>query len=416
VLLRNEGGALPLTGSKKVALYGNTSYDLVAGGSGSGDVNEAYTVSLEQGLADAGFTFDAPLKDAYGRYLADYNAKHPRPKMSFFLPPPIPELTVEAAAVGRSADESDVALVTLGRNAGEGGDRKVEGDFTLSDVERALVRTVSDAFHAKGKKVVVVLNVGGPVEVASWRDQVDAILLAWQPGQEGGHAIADVLGGKVNPSGKLATTFPARYEDVPSAKTFPGKELPDHARLTKIPFAGKPAEAVYDEGIYVGYRYYDTFNVKPAYPFGHGLSYTDFTYGALKLSSKQFGGKLTATLTITNAGRVAGREVVQLYVSAPRGKLAKPAAELKGFAKTGLLRPGQSQTISFDLGAADLASFDPARSSWIVDAGTYTLKAGASSGDIRQSGTFEVKTETTAGKANRALIPKEPVREIRPGV
>ncbi|MFL6333275.1 MAG: glycoside hydrolase family 3 C-terminal domain-containing protein [Pyrinomonadaceae bacterium] len=414
VLLRNEGNALPLAAPKRVALYGNTSYELFAGGSGSGDVNEAYTVSLEQGLADAGFSLDAPLKEAYEHYLADYNAKHPRPKVSFFLPPPIPELTVETSAVGRSAAEADTALITVGRNAGEGGDRKVEGDFTLSETERALIKTVADAFHAKGKKVFVVLNVGGPVEVASWRDGVDSILLAWQPGQEGGRAIADVLGGRINPSGKLATTFPVRYEDVPSAKVYPGKELPGRSQLTRFPYAGRPSEALYEEGIFVGYRYYETFDLKPAYAFGHGLSYTSFTYGGLKLSSKQFGGKLTATLTVINTGKVAGREVVQLYLSAPSRKLAKPSAELKGFAKTGLLSPGQSQTVSFDLGAADLASFDPAASAWVAEAGTYTLKVGASSADIRQAGTFELKRETIAGKTSRALIPKAPVREIKP--
>lgn len=415
VLLRNEGHALPLAAPGKIALYGNSSYDLIAGGTGSGDVNEAYTVSLAQGLAAAGFTLDASLKDVYTRYIADQTARRPKLLNPFLLPPPIPEMTIEAAGIGQKAVEADVALVTIGRNSGEFADRSIEGDFTLSEIEQSHIRTISDAFHAQGKKVVVVLNVGGPVEVASWRDRVDAILLAWQPGQEGGNSITDVLSGRVNPSGKLATTFPARYEDVPSARTFPGRELEGRKPLIKNPFAGKPAEAVYEEGIFVGYRYYGTFGVQPAYPFGHGLSYTNFTYGGLKLSSKQFGGKLTATLTVTNTGKVAGREVVQLYLSAPSGKLAKPAAELKGFAKTGLLRPGQSQTLSFDLGAGELASFDAATSSWVAEAGTYTLKVGASAADIRQTQTFVLKTETTAGTANRVLAPKEPVREIRPG-
>lgn len=415
VLLKNEGGALPLSGSKRVALYGNASYDLIAGGTGSGDVNEAYTVSLEQGLSAAGYTLDPALKETYAAYIADQKAKRPKPVISFFLPPPIPEMPVEAAGVVQKAGEADAALITIGRNSGEFADRKVDGDFTLSEIEQSLIETVSDAFRAKGKKVVVVLNVGGPVEVLSWRDRADAILLAWQPGQEGGNSVADVLSGKVNPSGRLATTFPARYEDVPSAKTFPGKELPDRKPLINYILAGRPAEAVYEEGIYVGYRYYDTFGVKPAYAFGHGLSYTDFTYGGLKLSPERFGGKLTATVTVKNAGKVAGREVVQLYVCAPSGRLDKPKGELRAFAKTGLLRPGQSQTISFDLGASDLASFDTAASSWVAEAGTYTVKVGASSADIRASGTFEVKRETVAGKADRALAPREPVREIRPG-
>jgi beta-glucosidase len=416
VLLKNEGGALPLSGPKKLALYGNTSYDLVAGGTGSGDVNEAYNVSLEQGLAAAGHALDASLKETYAGYIADQQAKRPKSPLPFLLPPPIPELPVEAAGVARKAGEADAALITIGRNSGEFADRGVGGDFTLSETEQALVRTVSDAFRAQGKKVIVVLNVGGPVEVASWRERADAILLAWQPGQEGGHSIADVLGGRVNPSGKLATTFPARYEDVPSSKTFPGRELPDRKPLLNNPFAGRPAEAVYEEGIFVGYRYYGTFGVKPAYAFGHGLSYTSFTYGDLKLSSEQFGGRLTATVTVTNAGEVAGREVVQLYVSAPGGRLAKPASELKGFAKTGLLRPGQSQALTFDLAASDLASFDPSASAWVAEAGTYTVKVGASSADIRQSKTFNLKGETVVGKTHRVLAPGTALREIRPGI
>jgi beta-glucosidase len=187
--------------------------------------------------------------------------------------------------------------------------------------------------HAKGKKAIVVLNIGGVTEVASWRDRVDAVLLAWQPGQEGGHAIADALSGKVNPSGKLATTFPVTYDDVPSAKNFPGKELAGQKSLINNPFGGKPSEVTYEEGIYVGYRYYNTFGVKPAYEFGYGLSYTDFSYGDLKLSSKRLDRTVMASVTVTNTGKVPGKEVAQLYVSAPGKKLNKPESELKAFAK-----------------------------------------------------------------------------------
>jgi beta-glucosidase len=273
------------------------------------------------------------------------------------------------------------------------------------------VRAVAET----GTPLVLVLVAGRPCGSAALHESCAAVVLAWLPGQEGGAAIADVLSGRVNPSGKLATTIPTRYEDVPSSKTFPGRELADHPPRMRFLLAGKPAEAVYEEGIYVGYRFYDTFKVKPAYPFGHGLSYTEFAYGGLKLSSKQFGGKLTAVLTITNKGKVAGREVVQLYLSAPSGKLAKPAAELRAFAKTRLLGPGESQTLSFDLGPADLASFDPSASAWVAEAGTYTVKVGASSADIRQTGTFEVKKETVVARTNRALAPKRPVPEIKPG-
>jgi beta-glucosidase len=422
VLLRNEGAALPLSSPRKVALYGIASYDLVSGGTGSGDVNEAYTVSLDKGMADSGYSVEPSLRESYTQYITDQKAKRPKPQFILETPTPIREMPLEAAGVEQKAGETDAAIITIGRNAGEGGDRKVEGDFTLTDAEQAMIKTVSDAFRVNGKKVVVVLNVGGPVEVASWRERADAILLTWQPGQEGGNAIADVLSGKVNPSGKLATTFPVRYEDVPSARTFPGRELPDRAPLMQFPIpalaalAGKPAEAVYEEGIYVGYRYYDTFNVRPAYAFGHGLSYTNFTYGDLKLSSKRFGGKLTATVRITNTGKVAGKEVVQVYVGAPAGRLDKPKSELRAFAKTRLLRPAESETLTFELGASDLASFDPARSSWLADAGNYTVKVGASSADIRRTATFGLAKEIVVSKANRVLVPRVAIREIRPDI
>lgn len=415
VLLKNEARALPLAPRRKVALYGNAAYELVVGGTGSGDVHEAYSVSLEQGLSSAGYAPDPALKDAYLRHIAAEKEKRPKNQNPFFLPPPLAEMAVGAGDIERHAAEADVAVVTVGRNSGEFADRKVEDDFTLSQTEHALLKTISEAFRARGKRVVVVMNVGGVTEVASWRDRADAILLAWQPGQEGGNSVADVLGGKVNPSGKLATTFPVRYEDVPSAKTFPGRLLEGRKPLTSSPFAGKPAEAVYEEGIYVGYRYYDAFGVRPAYEFGYGLSYTNFSYGDLKLSSRQFDGKLAATVTVTNAGRVAGREVVQLYVGAPAGRLDKPKGELRAFAKTRLLRPGQSQTVTFSLGAADLASFDPAGSSWVAEAGTYAVRVGASSRDIRRSADFEVRKEILVEKANRALAPRVAIREIKPG-
>ena len=196
VLLKNDNDVLPLAGPAKVALLGNQSYDLIAGGTGSGNVNKKYVVSLDQGLAATGFTLDDSLKNAYMQLIRNENAK--RPKLPFFvLPPPIPEMSVAVDRLQQLAGSTDIAILTLGRNSGEFADRKVENDFTLTSVENDLIENVSQAFHSKGKKVVVVLNVGGPIEVASWRDKVDAVLLAWQPGQEGGNAIADVLSGKV---------------------------------------------------------------------------------------------------------------------------------------------------------------------------------------------------------------------------
>ncbi|RZK56404.1 MAG: beta-glucosidase, partial [Hymenobacter sp.] len=310
------------------------------------------------------------------------------------------------------AQGTDVAVLTLGRSAGEGGDRQVTDDFNLRATELTLLRQVATAFHAQGKKLVVVLNVGGVVEVASWRPQADALVLAWQPGQEGGHAIADILSGKVNPSGKLATTFPTAYSDVPYATEFPGKVKPGAAPALSS-FTGQDSENTYQEGIYVGYRYYDTFGVQPAYEFGYGLSYSTFGYGPLKLSAVSPAGQLTATLTVTNTGAVAGREVAQLYLSAPAGNLAKPVRELKGFAKTALLAPGQSQTLTFPLHPADLASYDPAASAWVAAPGTYTVQVGASSRLIRQRATFQLPRQMVVEKSQPLLRPQAPITELQ---
>ena len=384
---------------------------MFAGGTGSGDVNKAYVISLDQGLSSAGFTFDKSLKQSYTKFIAEEKLK--RPKVPWFLlPPPIPEMPVGTDRLEQLANASDVAIITIGRNSGEFSDRNVENDFTPSQVERAFIEDVSRVFHAQGKKVVAVLNVGGPIEVTSWRSLVDGILLAWQPGQEAGYAITDVLSGKVNPSGKLATTFPAVYSDVPSAATFPGRELVGKPDLVHGAFAGKPSEAVYEEGIYVGYRYYNTFGVKPAYEFGYGLSYTSFGYSKVNLSSNKFEEKVTVSVTVKNTGRVPGREVVQVYVSAPKQKLKKPESELKAFAKTKMLSPGESQTLSFTLSAGHLASYDPACSCWIAEAGSYTVNVGASSMDVRGSGKFELAKDVIVEKS-KVTLPRATVKEIK---
>jgi beta-glucosidase len=416
VLLKNNNDALPFHKSiRNIALFGMNGYQLIAGGTGSGDVNKAYTVSLEQGLANAGYKTNTDLKSDYENYLQTEKAR--RPKKSFMEEfrhptPPISEYVVDKDVINKQADDADIAVIAIGRNSGEGRDRKLGDDFNLSDTEKALIQDVSSAFHAKNKKVVVVLNIGGVIEMASWRDNPDAILLAWQPGQEGGNAITNLLDGKVNPSGKLATTFPMKYDDEPSAKSFPGKEFPEQATTGNFGRKSIPAEVTYDEGIYVGYRYFNTFNVKPAYEFGYGLSYTQFSYSYLKLSSKDFIGKIIATVKIKNTGKVAGKEVVQLYLSAPSKELKKPAEELKGFAKTRLLNPGETETLRFTIEPKDLTSFDTKSASWIAEAGTYTVKIGASSTDIKQSEDFNLKKDLVVEKDHNVLGPKVEIPEF----
>jgi beta-glucosidase len=404
VLLENAR-ALPLTAGAKVALLGNASYHMITGGTGSGDVNEAYSISLLEGLKEQGLAVDEAVAVAYARYLEKQEANQ-KPPMPFMLPPPIPERVVPADEVARLSRETDVAVVTLGRRSGEFKDRELEGDFLLTEAEKGLLEAVATAFRAEGKKVVVVLNIGGVIETASWRKDADALLVAWQPGQEAGHAIADVLTGRTAPSGKLATTFPLKWEDVPSSANFPGQTLlgPDPESGRGFMRGDRAAEVVYEDGIWVGYRHFATKDVEVAYPFGYGLSYTTFEYGDVALSEGN--GTIAVSVPVKNTGSVAGREVVQLYVSAPGTSMPKPAIELRGFAKTRLLKPGESEILSFSLGGRDLASFDEGSSSWIVEAGTHTVKIGASSADIRATATFtrgrEEAVESVSGPVGQA--------------
>ena len=402
VLLQNNLTALPINKGTKIGLFGVASYKTITGGTGSGEVNVAYVVSIFEGLSNAGCKTDETLKQYYADYIGADLKTHPKKQLTLGTPRLTTEPNLPADYIQELAEQDDAAILTISRNAGEGADRKVE-DFNLSEAEKAQVKTIADAFHGKGKKLIVVLNIGGVIETVSWRANADAILLAWQPGIEAGNAVADVLTGKVDPSGKLAQTFPVKYEDVPSANTFPGTP------------AEHPTEVIYKEGIFVGYRYYTSFGIKTAYPFGYGLSYTKFAYSNLKLGTVSFNGRLSATVTITNVGKVSGREIVQLYVSAPHGILDKPSEELKGFSKTGLLQPGHAQTLTFTLDAKDLASFNTDASAWVADAGPYVVKIGASSEDIKLSKSFTLAKIITVEKVNKALAPQVVINELKPG-
>ena len=402
VLLKNEGNVLPVNKKLKLALFGDGSYQTVRGGTGSGEVNTPYNVSIFEGLTHAGYKISGTVSEMYKAFINDDKKAHPKYGMTLGVPRMIPEMAATDLPIPEAAENNDMAIFTISRNAGEGTDRKVDNDFNLSATETANLNTVANAFHAKHKRIVVLLNIGGPIETESWRKQVDGILLVWQPGEEGGNAIADVMSGLVNPSGKLAVTFPVKYEDEPSAPNFPGEPGP------KI-----PTEAIYKDGIYVGYRYFNSFHVQPAFPFGFGLSYTKFKYGNLKLSSTSFKGHLTAKVTVTNTGSQPGKEIIQLYLSAPHQNMDKPAEELKCFAKTMLLRPGASQTITFSVEAADLASFDNARSSWVAEDGKYILKIGSSSEDIKLSAIFSLSKEIIVEKVHKALMPEVQINELK---
>jgi len=423
VLLKNGGKALPFSKTvKNIAAFGNTSYDFISGGTGSGDVNEAYTISLTDGLINGGYTIIDQLKAVYDQYRKEAESKKAPStnQMSFMRgKEPLPEMAVSPELAKQMAEKADVALITIGRNAGEGRDRQVvEGDFLLSVVEKEMIKNVIESFKAKGKKTIVILNIAGVVETASWRDMPDAILLAWQPGQEAGNSVTDVLSGKVNPSGKLAATFPMSYSDTPTAKNFPGVAEKSNTTDNAADLSGVSRnrrtnwKIIYEEDVYVGYRYYNTFKVPTAYEFGYGGSYTTFEIGNLKLSAKNFKNEIMVSVDVKNTGDVAGREVAQVYLSAPSQKMGKPVEVLVAFGKTRLLKPGEKQTLSFTLNARDLASFDESTSSWVAEAGNYEVRVGNSSVNIEQKASFNLKNELVVERVSNALVPPEEINKL----
>ena len=415
VLLRNEDNTLPVASGKKVALFGISSLDFVAGGTGSGNVNKAYVVNMKEGLENAGFTVDQALMNFYQAQL-DYNRALAalgggNGRYILLGSAKAAEVAIPEAAVNNQARNNDLAVVVIGRNAGEGADRKMVDDFDLTNIERELLRNVSTAFHAEGKKVVVVLNVGGVIETNSWKNMADAILLPWSPGQEGANAVADVLTGKANPSGKLPMTFPINFMDHPSSANFPYNYDRNAGNQGRGP--QQPRKDVdytnYEEGIYVGYRYFASAGKEVSYPFGYGLSYTTFSY--TKPVVKAVSDGFEATVTVTNTGSVAGKEVVELYVSAPAGGLEKPACELKGFVKTRELKPGESQTVTVKVSNYELASFNEAASAWEAAAGTYKVAFGASVADVRASASYQLK-KAVSWKTNKLFALDAPLNEL----
>lgn len=384
VLLKNENKALPFNNKvKKVGIVGNSytmpscgfgtpisacttdnaATKMFLMGTGSAYVTPTLSVQLPEGLKNGGYT--PVYTNASG---AEINEN----------------LTAEDAV--SMAKNSDIGVVVIARGSGEGADGNAL-TFEPTAKELELIKNVSSAYHAVNKKVVVVLNVGAPFNTVSWRDYADSILLSWQPGMEAGNALTDVLSGKANPSGKLPETFPVRLEDAPSYKNFPSSD-------------GNPNLVKYSEDIYVGYRYYSTFKVPTAYEFGYGLSYTTFDYSDFKLNKDNLTNKIKVSFKVTNSGSVSGKEAPQLYVSAPDGKLEKPAIELKGFTKTRELKPGQKETVNFFLDLRDIASFDEATSSWIVENGTYQIHIGSSSKDFRGTLEFTVAHDMTVETDN----------------
>ena len=421
---RTEGNLSPLTSHhspliKTVALFGENSYDFLSGGTGSGCVHPPYVVDMLQGLENAGIKSSATLTDIYRKYI-DYARikfqaeRHPAKwfQTEYMGQQKYPEISLSPIAIGKEVKAADAAIITIGRQAGEGIDRDIDTEFNLIPEERSLIVDVCNAFHAAGKPVIVIINSGSVIETASWSSYPDAILCAWQPGMEGGNSIADLLTGKVNPSGKLTMTWPIAATDHASTKNYPGN-IDDYSFQmmvgNKMPIPGH-TYTNHEEDIYVGYRYFDTFNREVAYPFGFGLSYTTFEMSKPAVKAKG-NSAVEVSVTVKNTGAMAGKEVAQVYVTAPKGRLEKPAQELKAFAKTRELQPGESQTLTMTIPVRDLASFDEAGSQWLTEAGTYTFRIGFSSRDIKASLPLALKEYTE--KTTNALAPQQALNLLK---
>ncbi|MBQ9612897.1 MAG: glycoside hydrolase family 3 C-terminal domain-containing protein, partial [Lachnospiraceae bacterium] len=378
VLLENDG-TLPLAKGAKIALFGNGARNTVKGGTGSGDVNTRTNVNIEQGLKEAGFEittgawidrYDAAIKAAKAAHAAmiEENVKKNGSSyiMESFLNPFVEPAVIPVTEEDVRNAGCDTAIYVISRNSGEGADRWAkEGDYYLSTEDKEALGVLVKGFD----KVVVILNIGGVMDMAELKgmDGINAVLLMTQLGNIGGLALADVLTGDVTPSGKLTDTWAAKYEDYPSSGTFSHNN-------------GDVHDDDYCEGIYVGYRYFDTKGIAPVYPFGYGRSYTEFSVVPGKVCIE--GQKVNVSAEVKNIGSVfSGKEVVQVYVSAPKGSLDKPVKELKAFAKSGLLAPGASECVCAQFDLTDMASYSEEKAAWILEAGEYVVLVGNSSAD-----------------------------------
>ncbi len=389
VLLKNDNHFLPISDKCKIALYGSGAIKTVKGGTGSGDVNERESINIYRGLLNAGFTVTTK------SWLEDYQQQYDTTRLAwrqdilsrcrssasdFFE---VYSTTPYYRPTGRMAEKTDAetAVFVLSRIAGEGADRHAEkGDYILSDEEEALLSGICAVYP----NVIVLINAGGVVD-CSFIDRYPAIksvLYISQPGMETGNAVADVLTGKVTPSGKLTDTWAYAYKDYPNAKTFSH----NNSNVEK---------EYYEEGIYVGYRYFDTFGIPVRYGFGFGLSYTDFSVKVVGVTKEK--GAVSVEAVVKNTGDTfCGKEVVQIYVSCPTGKLEKEYRRLVGFEKTELLAPGESQTLHISFDVEQLTSFEEKTARYILEPGVYGIFAGSSLADSVLAGSLTLQEEIAA--------------------
>ncbi|MCD8217772.1 MAG: glycoside hydrolase family 3 C-terminal domain-containing protein [Clostridiales bacterium] len=420
VLLKNEGNLLPLKKGSKIGLYGAGAVKTIKGGTGSGDVNNRTNVSIREGLTGGGFEVTEPSRnwmDAYencyeqarqdwkteilrkvnedfgGNFFAGYSST------PFLVPCGDP---IDAAAA--QADGADIAIFVLARIAGENADRKdAPGDYYVTEEEKALIGQVCACY----KKVILVVNTGGLVDLAFTDEMsnIAAIIQFMQAGQEGGNALADVLSGDVTPSGKMTDTWALDYSDYPNASTFSFK-------------SGDVYKEEYKEGIYVGYRYFDTFDVPVHYCFGYGLSYTEFQIEIGAVSLCGIGTEqpmVQAELSVKNVGDTyAGKEVVQIYASCPQGSLPKEYRRLAAFAKTDLLQPGETQQMKVSFPLYQLASYFETEAAWMLEKGTYGIWAGNSLENAVLAGTITLDETARLVQCGHICKPQETIDEMQP--
>ena len=387
VLLKNDNNALPYKNGTSIALFGNGAFKTIFGGYGSGGVTPKKSVNIAKGITNSE---SLSLYDEKNNIFKKAE-EHSKTDAS------IDKVVTEDYAA-KCAEGADTAVIVISRVTMEGADNSPsKGDYLLNDTEFDMVKRVSDAFHANGKTVTVLINTGSAIEVASWRDLVDAIVFIGYPGQNTGNAVAKALTGEVNPSAKTTMSWPISYSDTPAHLYFPGN----------------PGKVVYYEDIYVGYRYYSTFDVEVAYPFGYGLSYTEFEYSDFSVKENR-DGTFTATVTVKNKGETAGRETAEIYVSKPETTLEQPKYELCGFAKTKLLQPGESETLTITITADDLYSYDTKNSRYIIDKGEYKFYAASSAADIRAEANTEIKElRVIYDVENRCVPSPEPAHIVK---
>ena len=409
VLLKNDG-ALPLR-TKKIALYGPGEYRNIKGGTGSGEVNERRSVTILEGLEDRG------IEIASRRWLKEYETiyeeaaeAHKKEKaqrlkrfqgsimdllFDNFQPPcgrPITQADVNAS-------ETDTCVYVVSRQAGEGGDRRAEkGDFLLSDGEREAIRFCAEKYE----RFILAINSGSALDMGFVEEipGINAILFLCQLGQEGGHAVADILSGAVSPSGKLSDTWAKRCSQLPFSQ--------EYSYLN-----GDLDDEFYREGIYVGYRFFDSFGAEPAFPFGYGLSYTDFAMRCADIRISENGRRVTVEASVANIGETyTGKEVAQLYVSAPNGSLDKEYQSLAAFAKTEPLAPGASQTLELTFDFARLSSFREADAAYVLEPGTYILRLGNSSRNTAPAGVLRLEREIVVSRHTHVCPLHLPLEEL----